>query len=181
MKRDTITIKYTEAISEYAAKNDSFDKIKQDFDAIKPLVWDNLDARAYLLYPETAREDKESLLEQIKKHLKLDEGIFKFILLLLKENRFQIFPDIYDAFLSDYQEYKKQILVNIKTAFSLTGEQEEEITKTLKKLFKKELVVTKAIDRDLLAGAQIILVNENLKIDLSARNALNKMERELAQ
>ena len=181
MSKEIITLKYSQALSGYAYEKELLDKIKQDFQKTKELIWDNKEARLYFLFPQIEKEEKKQLLTELKTHLELDKGFFRFLNLLIEENRFSIFSGIYENFLSDYQSYKEKLFVKISSAFSLSDSEEKNIAQTLKTMFKKELVIEKKVDNNLLGGVEIFLVNEDLKINLSVKGKLDDLKEELLQ
>lgn len=180
MIRETITYKYARALSQYAKEKNSLEKIKEDFLRLKKILWDNKDVRFYFLFP-LERAEKLDFLAVIQKHLSVEEGLFRFLRLLVEEDRFRFFLDIYEKFLDVYQELKKKTQVKIRSAFALSKEQEKDILSVSEKIFKQELIVESIIDKSLWAGAVLFFESENVKIDLSAAHTLDRLKEELGQ
>ena len=179
MIKERLVLRYARALAIYAHQEGVLDKIKQDYVKLKELLWDSKETRAYFLFPGIDKQEKKELLLKIKDCLKLEESFFRFMTLILEEERFNIFQDLYYKFLDIYQDYNKRIYVRVTSAFSLTNTEEQRIYDTLKAIFKKDLVIDKELDKNLLAGIDIFLLSEGLKINLSLRSRLDKLKEEV--
>lgn len=180
MIKETITYKYAKALSQYAREKNSLEKIKQDFAELKDLLWDNKDVRFYFLFPHE-KQEKLDFLAVIQKYVSVEEGLFRFCVLLIEEDRFRFFLDIYEKSLDIYQELKKSMQVKIRSAFALSKDQEKEILGVLEKIFKQDLIAESVVDKSLLAGVELFFKSKNVKIDLSAAHSLRRLKEELAQ
>jgi F-type H+-transporting ATPase subunit delta len=176
MSKEVIISKYAKALASYADEAGTLDKILKNYQDAKAFLWDRVDVRAYLLFPGIGKEEKRQLFSQCKEYLGLQEGFLKFLLLLLEEGRFILFAAIYESFANLYEVYNKKVHVKITSVYPLTEEQEKDITKSLKEILQRKLVIEKAIDPRLLGGVDIFLVNEDLKINLSLKSRLDRLK-----
>ncbi|UCC95200.1 MAG: ATP synthase F1 subunit delta [Candidatus Omnitrophota bacterium] len=181
MKHSSIVLKYAQALALYGQKNRLLEKIKGDYETMRRLLWDNREARFYFLSSHVEREEKRALLAECKELLGLDGGFLYFLILLLEDNQFNAFSDIYEKFLDSYNVYANQLSVKVTTAFSLTDTEEKTLSKTLKDMFGKDLILEKEVDSKLYAGAEIFVESEDLKINLSVRSALGRLKEVLSQ
>lgn len=99
---------------------------------------------------------------------------FKNLISLLAENgRLASIPAISINFETLKQAAEGKIEVQVKSAQTLTGEQQDNIAKSLVKKLGKEVTITAEVDESLIAGA--IIQAGDMVIDGSARGRLDKL------
>ena len=99
---------------------------------------------------------------------------FKSLISLLAENgRLASIPAIAINFETLKQAAEGKIEVQVKSAQELTGEQQDNIAKSLVKKLGKEVTITAEVDESLIAGA--IIQAGDMVIDGSARGRLDKL------
>ena len=179
MNKEVIISKYAKALSVYAYETGALDKVLKSYQDTKALLWDKIDIRAYFLFPGIDKREKLDILAKCKEHLDLEQGFFRFICLLLEEDRFNLFLAVYEKFRGFYEEYNKKVHVKITSAYPLSVEEEKDISAVLEKMLKRRLVIEKAVDKTLLGGMDIFLVNEDLKINLSLKSRLERLKKEV--
>jgi F-type H+-transporting ATPase subunit delta len=171
----THILKYAQSLVESAYENNLLEKIKEDFQKVKEFLWDKKEIRAFFLSLRIDKEEKKEIIYEFRKHFKIEEIFCNFLFLILEENRWMFFLEIYEKFLKIYKDYQQKISIKIKTAYPLEEKELRKIKDVLKKAFKKELVIEKKIDSSLLAGIQIF-TQEGEKIDLSVKGRLEKLK-----
>ena len=99
---------------------------------------------------------------------------FKNLISLLAENgRLASIPAIAINFEALKQAAEGKIEVRVKSAQALTGEQQDNIARSLVKKLGKEVTITTEVDESLIAGA--IIQAGDMVIDGSARGRLDKL------
>lgn len=95
------------------------------------------------------------------------------IKLLAQNQRFKILNYILEQFLELEANYKKILIVELRTAFLLKEKQISEIQKTLEKYFSSKIKFLYQIDECILDG--IIIKVNNTVFDLSVRSYLTQL------
>jgi F-type H+-transporting ATPase subunit delta len=168
--------KYAQSLGQFAYENNLLEKIKEDFQKAKQFLWDKKDIRAFFLSLKINKEEKKKIIYDFKDWFKIEEVFCNFLLLILEENKWTLFLEIYEKFLKIYKDYQRKISLKIKSAYPLEEEELERIKGILKKVFKRELIIEKEVDTSLLAGLQIF-TQEGEKIDLSVKGKLEKLKK----
>jgi F-type H+-transporting ATPase subunit delta len=181
MKKENLIFNYAQALALYGKQKKVLAKLSQDYERLKKLIWDNLDLRVYFLFPGLKMSQKKELLLKIKDGIKLEEGFFRFLCLLLDEERFNLFSQIYERFLRLVFFYTRKAEVTVTAAFALSKEDEQAIVKVLEKILKKEVVVKTRTDKALLGGMSIYSATEGLTIDYSLKRRMEQLKHYIEQ
>jgi ATP synthase F1 delta subunit len=171
----TDILKYAQSLAESVYRSNILEKVKEDFQKVKEFLWDKKEIRAFFLSLRIDREEKKKIIYDFKNYFGIEEVFYNFLLLLLEENKWAFFLEIYEKFLKIYKDYQQKISVKIKSAYPLEEKELERIKDILKKVFKKELIIEEEIDSSLLAGIQIF-TQEGEKIDLSIKGKLERLK-----
>ncbi len=172
---------YARALCRYALKRNLLDKIKKDLTSIKEVIWNDLSVRSYFIYPAIEQKEKENFLTEICRGLEVDYAVKKSIFLLIEKGLFSLVPALVDKYNSLSQEEKEQGHVIAKTPYPLTSEEKDAFCDLAKSLLNKEIILEEKRDPQLLAGFQMLCVNQGIKIECSLKAKLDKLREELAR
>ena len=100
-----------------------------------------------------------------------------FFDLLVDKGRILLLPLIHEAYSALLDAFHNRLRAHIKSAAPVQDEMVAEITQTLKKICKKEIIADVAIDHSLLAGLRVEI--GDMVIDGSAKAKLYAMKNQL--
>lgn len=103
----------------------------------------------------------------------LDVGKTNFIKLLAENNRLIAFPEIWELFTHDRDEYEKTIAIQITSAINLDKVYQQKFIDVLTRRLKRKITLQCDVDESLMGGA-IIRAGDSV-IDGSIRGKLNRM------
>lgn len=181
MKKENLIFNYAQALALYAQEKKAFAEVSGDYRHLQGLLWDDLAARAYFLFPGIETTKKKELLLRLRDDFGLEEGLFRFLCLLVDEERFNLFSQIQERFQRLAYFYTRKAEVKIVSAFALSRQDEQAIGAVLEKILKKEVVIEKKVDKDILGGFRIDVATEGLTIDDSLKRRLEKLKQYVGQ
>ena len=126
----------------------------------------------FLLHPSIDKNEKIDILKQALKDF--NKTISSFILVLIENNRIDIFDGIVESFKEEYNELKGIINVEIITREPLSGEMYKKIVSYLEDSYKKRVEATTKTNDDIIGGI-IVKVNGTI-IDDSILNKLKAIK-----
>jgi len=142
------------------------------------LFKENPDLKVCLANPFFKKELKKTILNTATETLFLSNHTKKLLILLIDRSRIGVFEAIGHKYLELTYKYVKIEVVQLKSAFALTDEQEKQIIEQLKKRTgANEIRLITTIDENLLSG-MIIQIGSKV-IDLSLRDRLKKLATQL--
>ena len=126
----------------------------------------------FLLHPSIDKNEKIDILKQALKDF--NKTISSFVLVLIENNRINIFDGIIESFKEEYNELKGIINVEIITKEPLSGEMYKKIVSYLENSYKKRVEATTKTNDDIIGGI-IVKVNGTI-IDNSILNKLKAIK-----
>ena len=126
----------------------------------------------FLLHPSIDKNEKIDILKQALKDF--NKTISSFVLVLIENNRINIFDGIIESFKEEYNELKGIINVEIITREPLSGEMYKKIVSYLENSYKKRVEATTKTNDDIIGGI-IVKVNGTI-IDDSILNKLKAIK-----
>ena len=126
----------------------------------------------FLLHPSIDKNEKIDILKQALKDF--NKTISSFMLVLIENNRINIFDGIIESFKEEYNELKGIINVEIITREPLSGEMYKKIVSYLENSYKKRVEATTKTNDDIIGGI-IVKVNGTI-IDDSILNKLKAIK-----
>ena len=139
---------------------------------------ENIASRKLLEKLQFEHFEKKTILNTATETLFLSNHTKKLLMLLIDRSRIGVFEAIGHKYLELTYKYVKIEVVQLKSAFALTDEQEKQIIEQLKKRTgANEIRLITTIDENLLSG-MIIQIGSKV-IDLSLRDRLKKLATQL--
>ena len=126
----------------------------------------------FLLHPSIDKNEKIDILKQALKDF--NKTISSFVLVLIENNRINIFGGIIESFKEEYNELKGIINVEIITREPLSGEMYKKIVSYLENSYKKRVEATTKTNDNIIGGI-IVKVNGTI-IDDSILNKLKAIK-----
>jgi len=166
---DILAIRYSEALFNAAASNKMHDGIESDFEKIKSIIADMKGNSKLLLSQVVPKGIKASLWEKILKANKFNEITNNFIRLLLRNNRLYCLPSIFKHFHYSLLEKRGILVANVTTAVQLEKKEIESITKDLKELFEKPVLVEAKVKKQIIGGIIVRVGSKMINCSISSK------------
>ena len=165
--------KYARAIFEIAQDEKKLDDYDKDLSKVAEDVFGIPEAVKFFqnpLVPHTAK--KELLTKALKKEV--SETVMNFLMLLVDKSRIGIFGEIYEIFTALKNKAQGILIADVTSAFPLTKQQENQLSKKLATLTEKKILIRKHEDKSILGG--LIVTIGDKRIDGSAAGRLRNLK-----
>lgn len=169
--------RYAQAVFEIALESDDLELWLDDLTQLADSIT-NEELRQTLSAPRISMSQKETL---IRESLGSSVGPLALNLMALLASRglVEMLPGIADRYQEMLDIHQGVERAEVVSAVSLTGEQQQHVTRMLNDLSGKDVRLTTRVDPEILGGL-VIRVGDKV-MDGSARARLQNMRRELAQ
>lgn len=154
MAESRVAYRYALAILETAEEKKTLDRVSQDFEAVEQLIKSSHEFLLFLRSPVVNTQKKKSVLSELFKK-RLSELSFTFILLLTTKNRETILPEIIEQFYRLRDERLGIENVTVRSAVTLTKEQEKKLVTRLEQVTKKKVRLHESVDKRLKGGMAV--------------------------
>lgn len=172
IKNLKIAKRYANALIE-SSKN-SIDETLSALKEVNDVFNSNEEFKMFFKHPSVSLKDKKDTIYEIFSS-KINQTTLDFLNVLLDENRFCIINTIYQVFQKEVQNLKNQQDVAVSSAIELSDEQKEKIIQKLSAKLNKEIILTCALQEDILGGL-IIKINDKV-IDLSLKTKFDSLRK----
>jgi F-type H+-transporting ATPase subunit delta len=123
--------------------------------------------------PVFSVEEKTAVLTKILSKQKLEEGLKRFLGLILSIHALHLLPEILSAYNDAERDRKNEAEAKVKTAFPLTAEEKEKVSKALSKATGRKISLQIETDKSLIGGLTA-QVGSRL-FDASVKGYLNRL------
>lgn len=172
---DSINVskRYALAIYDFATENDEVFEVFEVLNLLLEHIKNDEDFKKFLKYPVIDKEEKKKLINHI--YSDVNKQSLKILDYLVDKDRLLHIKEIYEEYSKIYYEKHKKLIVTAIFPKELTEAQKEKLTKNLKKLKGKDVVIHYRIDEKLIGGG-LIRINDEV-IDGSIKTQLNSIKR----
>ncbi len=147
--------RYAEALIEITEANGSTDRVLTDFDAVVDLLDSTGELVDYLGSPQVQIDMKKKLLSEMLEG-RIDESLFKLLLLLTDKNRTKYIKGISNEYKRHADEKRNVLKLKIISAVQLDEQQVEKIREKYSTTYKKGKVsALLQIDKSLIGGIKV--------------------------
>jgi F-type H+-transporting ATPase subunit delta len=141
----------------------------------------SLELKRVLEDPAFSPLDRRAVINKIASKSSMHPQLHHFLLLLVEKNRMALLSLIYEALLILIDSHQARLRVKIVSASSVSPEEVFEITESLKKSLKKDVMAELKIDPSLLGGMRIEVGGTVFDGSLKAKLAGMKHKLQLGQ
>jgi F-type H+-transporting ATPase subunit delta len=174
----SVSSSYSRALLEgalQAGKNSAqLDEIQAQLSQMAETISSSKELRMVLQSPATSSREKEKVVEALASHLKVDDFLKRFLLLLARKERVTIIQDVAAAFQKIRLETQGGLLGQLKSASVLTPQEIQEVSAAFEKKTGKKVQFNTEVDRSLIAGVSVTL--EGITYDGSLKTQLNRLK-----
>jgi len=146
--------RYAKALFELALEKAKIDEIHQDFNNFLNLIDENPDLKAVLNLP--ADRDREKLVSELMNG-RCSELFFNFLLLVLKNKRFNLIDQIHQEFLNRVDAHYNRVRVEAITAVPFADDQILKLSKEIAQYLKADVRLENKVDPSIIGGIIIRL------------------------
>ena len=164
---------YAKAIYELAHENNKIKVFSECFMAVSQTALSNKDFMEIMVSPIINKKEKKEVIKKV--YSSLDEDFINFLYVIIDNNRFSIFEEIYDAYESLILTDKNIVKATVFSAKELNANQTKEVIKALEVRYSgKKIEAEYIINPELIGGIRVLVNNES--VDLSLKASLDKLK-----
>jgi len=173
-----VAYRFAKALLQLAIERNELEDVRDNIQLVNSTCAENRDLRLMLSSPVIKVDKKKKIF-----HMIFEESLCKmsitFFDIIFRRSREELIVDITESFISQYKEFKKIHLVTVETAKPLDDENRKRVLEYLNSRTQDSIELIEKVDKDLIGG--IILRMNDLQIDASVRNNLNKLEKKFSR
>ena len=163
---------FLEAISDLNDKD--LKKVSDELEKLSFLSEDPL--LSFLLNPVFQMEEKQAVLEDLLKKVKLREETKQFVLTLLSLEQVHVINEVSKHFVQLLDERNEQMRVALSSAYALKAPEKEKIKAALEESLGKKVLLDVVVDPSLIGGIRAQI--GGVIYDSSIQGHLKKLEKE---
>ena len=164
---------YATALYEAAIADNSLEAVFNDCMRAEK-VFSDIKELYILNNPELKKFQKQEIVEQIAKKLKISKTLKNCLLILVENNRFAELKDVFSSFYKLYYKNQGIVEVLVQSVEPLTDKQQEKLELGLQKVLKQKTMIRYDINEDILGG--LVVEFGSNRIDESIKGKLNCLE-----
>lgn len=177
MKQNKASMRYAKALLNFAIESNELDKVSSDVFALMSVLKESNEF-ALMVKSAVIQEEKKISIFKVLFNDKLSEITLNFLMLIAKNSRSSLIPNILDSFKVQYQQYKNIVTVEITTASKLDETSKLKLASILERDGSGCTVeIEEKINKDLIGG--FIFRTDTHQIDASISNKLKSLRRAL--
>ena len=165
---------YAEAAYKIASELNMLDKWSENLSVLSHVVID-ADVKAIIASPKV---DSAQTLDFLNSFLSSDDVMFSnFISIMIDNKKIYYLDEVHKLFIQMILDDDNTMIAEIETAFKLSEDQKNQLTKNLEQEHSKKIKIDEVINEELLAGIKISVDNE--VTDFSVKYKLNSMKEQI--
>ena len=153
-----------------------FDEILNDLNIIKDITSQSKDLVAVMENPGIDDKTKNEILDSVFSG-QINDKIINFLKVLINKKRFNELNNIIQAYSDELDKINNIKRVEVISAVELSNEQMQKLTEKLQNKLKKNVIITRSLDRDIIGGL-IIKIDDDV-IDNSLKNKLENLSKNI--
>jgi F-type H+-transporting ATPase subunit delta len=175
MKEIRVANRYAKALLELAIELNVLQQIKADAELVSTVCRQNRDFVLMLKSPVIKEKKKLSVVKEIFKD-KLNQLFFQFLVIITRNRREDLIPEISNQFIVLYKKYKNILPANLSTSVEVDNETRQKLINLLHKHTKSEIELTEEVKKELIGG--FILSFEDKQYDASIQRKIKNLKKE---
>jgi len=179
MIQGSLARRYARALLAIGREEGSLEALASELARFVELLLEDKNLHEVLLGPTVPRPQRDAVLREVARRMKLSDTLVRFLRLLDDRRRLDYLPRILGSFREMLDEAQGRVRASVTTAAALSAAAEEQIKATLKKLTGKEVIMTVEVNPELIGG--VVTRVSGLLLDGSIKTQLRQMRQELAK
>ena len=163
---------YARALFDYSIEHNVMHKITADLQ--------NLSGNGFLVSMDLKKQTlvTENPVDQQKETISISDDLAKFLTVLIKRNRLNLFPAIQQCYLELVYDAAGVVVAKVSTAFPFTTTQKLNLIKKLKEVTNsREICLDVTVDSSLIVGFVITIKSQ--VVDFSGKRQLENLAKKL--
>jgi len=175
MNKDSLIQNYAIALFNNAEISNIQDKILEEITFISNIIESNAKIKELLSSPIVNKADKKELINSLVKNIKVSEITQNFLLLLIKNSRTRILPNIVEFYNKLLNESKNIKIVQVISASELKPTEQKWVKSNIEKELNQEVEINFELDPAIIGG--IMIKYDSILQDYSIKGSLDKIAR----
>jgi F-type H+-transporting ATPase subunit delta len=177
MKLNKAAKRYAKALLTFAIERNELDTVYSDVTALQTALNESKEL-ATMMNSAVIQEEKKVVIYKKAFEGNISATTLNFMILIAKNSRSSVIPQILNNFDSQYKVFKKIVSVNITTASKMNDTLKAELVAFLKKDAPDTTVeINEKINSDIIGG--FVFRTDTHQIDASVSNRLATLKRDL--
>jgi len=165
--------RYAKSFLQFAVENDILSNVFEDMRDIHNTFTGSDELRRFLKNSIISQKKKKAVLEELFKS-NVRKETFRFISLVIENDRESLLPDIVKSFIELYNEYKGILEVDVFTAQKLSKTQQENLNDSLNSYTGKSVILSITENPELMGGIAVRI--EDTVIDGTVKHKLGQLK-----
>jgi F-type H+-transporting ATPase subunit delta len=174
-----IARRYAKALMNIGQEDGNYETYCEELDAFTSLFQREGKLRGVLINPTFDIPQRQGIIEEIGKRLRLSPITINFLHLLVEKNRMRYLPDITALYLELVDEEAGRARVHLVTAHDLSKKKLKELTQGLEGLVGKQVIMEVTTDPSLIGG--VVATIGGKVYDGSIKTQLERLKGTLAK
>ena len=179
MKSEILVKRYTQGLVNSIKNEVEFSAVSQELSNFALLLSKHQKLEDTLYSPFLPTAKKTQIAEEVLAKKPYGKKSSRFILLLVANNRLELFPGIIEYLPEVWNEKKGTYTFEVASVVPLTDDQRKKLEKKLESLEKRPVVMKYRIDPELVGGLWVR--RENIVYDVSIKGSLMKLKEEISE
>lgn len=176
VKQIRIAKRYADALVESAKDSNLLQKVFDDLKLVESTLTTSTELKEFLEKPVISHDDKKDVIAQVFKN-SVSEATLNFLLLLVDNNRFNLFEATVVEYSDRLDEINNIVKVKVVSAVDLNEDMKNKLIQKLEQKVSKKVVADYVLKPEIIAGL-VIEINDKT-IDTSLKTKLNNMKKQL--
>ena len=176
---NAVSDRYARAFFDLVIEKDLLDAVLTDLAALRELSVKVKDFDAFASDPVLSRDEQESILNSVLKHMTLQPLTTDFLKVIVRHRRLAFLENIIQSFDVLVANHRRIVTAHVSTARPLTDVQKQSLTETLGATLKSEIDIIETIDESLLGG--LILRVESQMLDHTLKTKLKNIHQSMIE
>ncbi len=166
---------YATALIDEAGCEHNVEELYAQVQKFTALLQEDTNIINYFASPLFKTSEKLDTLEKINKKIKFLPLLYRFLQLIIENNRFSQIDDILETFVKIHMNNNGYIYVVVQSVKELSKKQNMDLQKNLQNVLSKKVIIKYEIKPEILGGL-VILYDGNI-IDDSLKNKISIIEK----
>lgn len=171
-----IANRYAKSLIELAQEQQQLEEVRKEVGQLQQLMAQQRDLELLVKSPIVSEDKKEKVFKSLFEG-NLNPMLMSFLLIIIRKKREQYLPEIFDAFVAQYNTLKEITPVRLITAVPVDTSFEEQVIRLMQEEFhKKTIDLTTTVEETLVGG--FVLEFEDKRLDASVSHQLAALRKE---
>lgn len=166
--------RYARAFFTLAESSKSLDKVEKEILAIEKLVLESPDFGKFISSPALSSKTRIAAIEQINKKAGFSKITGQFLMLLAKNRRMALLPEVIAAFKEELSNHRGEVKAEVISARALSDKAVASISGKIGEVTGGKAVIERRVDPALIGG--VVVKFRSRMYDFSVKSRLDKLQ-----